>query len=436
MRLDAAAQFAKEVAFEAHRLKVREAATRKFAQDRAGAVARPEVVGLDDFLAIEDEDVAFRVERLWPIGGRVVLSAQYKAGKSTLVGNVVRAIADGTPLLDEFDSFAGSVAIIDNELDERTLRRWLRDQGIVNTQAVRLVALRGKLSTFDILDAETRAEWATQFEGVDVIILDCLRPVLDALGLSEDKDAGKFLVAFDALLSQSAATEACVVHHMGHNGERSRGDSRILDWPDATWKLVREDADDPGSTRYFSAFGRDVEVSESRISFDPATRHLSLEGGSRKESAAAELMEPLLELLEANPDGMSGRQIETAMCDIGGNKFAQVRAAIKRASKLGFTTQHDGPKRAIIHRITPSATSATQVQQRTSDECNSASISTVHSHTRSDHSSATASHTEELDWNKRQCASTKACSQCGQALLLIEPGRDICESCRIKAVAS
>jgi hypothetical protein len=84
-------------------------------------------------------------------------------------------------------------------------------------------------------------------------------------------------VAFDALLRDvgpdDRAADGMVVHHMGHAGERSRGDSRILDWPDASWKLVREDLDDPASPRYLSAFGRDVDVPEGATQLrraDPA----------------------------------------------------------------------------------------------------------------------------------------------------------------------
>jgi hypothetical protein len=54
---------------------------------------------------------------------------------------------------------------------------------------------------------------------------------------------------------------------MGHGQERSRGDSRLLDWPDVNWKIVKEsqsetDPDEaPGDRRFFSALGRDVNVS-------------------------------------------------------------------------------------------------------------------------------------------------------------------------------
>jgi len=106
-----------------------------------------------------------------------------------------------------------------------------------------------------------------------------MRRILDALGLSEDKDAGKFLTGFDAMLTEAVITDAMVIHHMGHSGERARGDSTILGWGDSLWKMVRKD-EDPASQRYFSAFGRDVDVQECELSYDATTRSLTITGAA------------------------------------------------------------------------------------------------------------------------------------------------------------
>lgn len=108
-----------------------------------------------------------------------------------------------------------------------------------------------------------------------MLIFDCLRPALDALPLSEDKEAGRFLEFLDELAAEACIGELLTIHHMGHVGERSRGDSRILDWPDAVWKLVKDAEDDstgPASVlRYLSAYGRDVDVSD--LPFDESHLH-------------------------------------------------------------------------------------------------------------------------------------------------------------------
>jgi AAA domain len=240
-------------------------------------VKLPPFTRLSEFLTTPDEPAIYRIDQLWPVGGRVVLAAQYKAGKSTLVANLLRALVDGDPFLGEYrvTPVTGSVALIDDELDERTLRRWLREQGIGNVERVAVLPLRGKVGTFDIFSDTGRTGWVTELRsvGTEVLLLDCLRPILDAHGLDEHKDAGRFLVPFDALLAEAGIGEALVSHHTGHAGERSRGDSRIRDWPDVEWRIVRT-GDEPSSPRLFTAYGRDVDVPRQSLRYDQARRHL------------------------------------------------------------------------------------------------------------------------------------------------------------------
>lgn len=334
---------------EAERQRIREGA-RRINAARDCAVAPPAPVSLADLLGQPDDEQTYRIADLWPTAGRVLLAAPYKAGKSTLVGNVVRALVDGGQFLDRFNvTTVRKVALIDTELDTGMLRRWLRDQGIQNTGAVSVVPLRGALSTFDLTDPTTRSHWARQLAGADVVILDCLRPVLDSLGLSEDKDAGRLLVAFDALLAEIGATEGLVVTHMGHQNERARGDSRLLDWPDALWKIVRgDDADDGTRRSYFSALGRDVDVAEGLLDYDAATRRQTYSGGSRKDSTALAAMPELMDLVRREPGTLSKNAAVKRLME--GQRISQkaARATIDKAISDGAIIATPGPRNSLL----------------------------------------------------------------------------------------
>lgn len=369
---------------EVERLEVREDAARIVRHKRASALGAPVPQVLRDFLAVEDEPARYRVHDLWPVGGRVVLAAQYKAGKTTMRDNLIRSLVDEEPFLGAYpiEPFLGTVVLFDNELDPRMLRRWLREQGIAAEDRVVVVPLRGRVASLDLLDPEVRSQWAALLREhqAAVLVLDCLRPVLDALGLSEDKDAGKFLVAFDALLVECGASEAVVVHHMGHAGERSRGDTRLRDWPDVEWRLVRERGDDgeqeSSARRYFTAYGRDVEQPEGLVQYDPQTRHLTLSGGTRQDTAADAVIPAVLAYLADNP-GASGRAIEAAVT-AGGHRQRHVRQALQRSVEQGQVDTTEGARRAVLHFLaTPecvSASSASGVSQRAGGECVSAPI--------------------------------------------------------------
>jgi hypothetical protein len=349
---DPAAIFAEEVEREARKIRVRDAAQRKVRTEQQRDVGDLDPISLDRFLAIPDEPINYRIAGLWPSGGRIVLAAQWKVGKTTLTGNVIRALADGALFLNRFQTQPAEVTLLDFEMDPRKIRQWLRDQQIKYASHVHVLALRGKVSSFDILDPVIRSQWAARIHGSDVAIFDCLRPILDALGLDENRDAGRLLMAIDELLSEAGVPEALIVHHMGHSGERSRGDSRIIDWPDATWKLVRENPDLENSPRYFSAYGRDVYQAESLLEFNSETRRLALVGGNRKDASSTRLLEPLLEILRGSEDGMSGRQLDDAMVDAGHGRNAS-RDARQYAVKNGQVVTEPGKARAVIHKVNP-----------------------------------------------------------------------------------
>lgn len=261
---------------EYQRMVDREAAKRYLAQRNTAELLAdlPASASMVDLLAQDLGEVDYLVDELWPINGNVLLAAPNKAGKSTLVGNLIRALVDGDAFLDCFaPSKRVKVALIDDELPARTLQKWLRDQRIEHPENVQIEMLRGRVGAFNLANPHLLAEWVRRLQGVDVLILDCLRPVLDAAGLSEDKEAGQFLRGPLATLAAEAGIgQLLVVHHTGHEGTRARGDSALLDWPDAKWTLTKT-GDDHGP-RVLEAFGRDVDVKPRVLTFNPMTRRL------------------------------------------------------------------------------------------------------------------------------------------------------------------
>jgi hypothetical protein len=160
-----------------------------------------------------------------PVDACVMLAAQYKAGKTTLVCNLIRNLVDGDLWLGTAAvmPIEGRVVLIDTEMSPSQLDDWYAAQGIVAKDRVVLVSLRGALAVFNIL-TRPNAKWATRLRALDTryLILDCLRPILDALNLDEQHDGGRFLVAFDALLRETGISEGAVITHMGHRGVRPR----------------------------------------------------------------------------------------------------------------------------------------------------------------------------------------------------------------------
>ena len=215
------------LALAAERERIRREARRLIDTEERGQTSHtPSLQTLRERLTAPLAPTSYRIEGRQPCGSRVMLAAQFKAGKTTLTGNLIRSLIDGDLFLgrDAVSPIAGRAVVLDFEMSESQLVSWLADQKIRDDDRVIAVALRGRAVAFDILNVDIRARWAQRLRGVacTYLVWDCVRPLMDALGLDEHGDAGRLLVAFDALLAEAGIPDALVVHQMGHTGERSR----------------------------------------------------------------------------------------------------------------------------------------------------------------------------------------------------------------------
>jgi len=427
---DPALSFRESVEAEKERIRIRDTARAELRAE--GLQAMPDDVDLDDLLAEPDEDVTYRVARLWPKGGNVMFSAQFKSGKTTARDNLVRCLVDGTPFLGRFaveQVTDGRVYVIDTEMPRATLRGWLRAHQFVHPGRVRLAPIRGAQGTFDMLNPDRRDEWAKRIREAEaeVVILDCLGPVLAALGVEENDNTGvgRFLVEFERMLDDAGVAEALVVHHMGHAGERSRGASRLRDWPDAEWRLIKQGGEQgeeaAGDTpRFFAAIGRDVSEPEQRLTYDPRTRSLTIGTGNRRTEKARECADDVLAHLAANP-GQSGRQIEAALT--ASIPRDTIRAALKLLVDEERACSHPGKGGGSSYRIPTQCAECAGVRgdqhPRGGNEC--AGARGVYN------PRAAAHHPGTRDDNGLRM--TTRCARCGEPMVVFEPGQTTHPGC-------
>lgn len=307
-------------------------------------LAPPSLTSLQTFLATPDRPEQFRIEPIMLMDADVLLIAQKKVGKSTLVSNFVRALVDAEPFLGRLAVTplepGRSVVHFDNELGEDNMRRWLRDQQIQGTDRVFVADMRGKLATFNILNPEVRSEWAERLREVNaqVIIFDCLRPALDALGMSEDKEASRFAQALTALKIEAGASDLLLVHHAGHDATRARGDSALAGWCTDEWKLRLESQDNPFSPRVFSAFGRSQGLAPTQLDYDPLTRRLSLAEQTVATVRVGGNAEMVREVVAQQP-GIAATSLRNALAARGMTNGGHRSEAIREAQETGLVVK-------------------------------------------------------------------------------------------------
>ena len=296
-------------------LRILEDAKLLLAVHKAGEAHPLNAINLTEFLTQPDETEQYRVTGLWPSQGRVLLAAAAKSGKTTIiVGNLLPSLVDGRAFLGEHSTqpVTRQVIYLNMEVGERIIRNWMRRAGIINTDKISVVNLRGKASALTLATEQGRQRFATFLRNLqaEAVILDPLAPLLATLGLDENSntDVALFFSWWSEVLGLAGVTDDLVVHHTGHAGQRSRGASRLLDEPDAIWTLTKGLGTDPaddetlGSTqpRFLSAYGRDVDHSEEGLDYNPDTGHLTFNGQNKSQSKTQGKLDRLRDLVNDN----------------------------------------------------------------------------------------------------------------------------------------
>lgn len=231
---------------------------------------------------------AHRIEDLMVFEGTTTVVAPRKAGKSTFVGGVTRCLTTGEPFLGRFNVLPietdNRVGILNFEVSAQQHTQWLSDMGI-DPDRVFTAHLRGYANPFRDATATRLLAKRLRDARVESLIVD---PFANAF-TGDDPNSDASVTPFLNMLQEFARSDVGVkdlilVVHAGWAEGRSRGSSRLEDWPDAIWNIRR---DATTGKRYFKADGRDVSLEEHGLSFDPVTRLLTLDGVSTTESNAA-----------------------------------------------------------------------------------------------------------------------------------------------------
>lgn len=286
-------------------------------EDHAKAFREPSFVEtLADELAIPDEPETYRIDKVLPTGGNVLLAAQYKVGKTTFINNLARALADAEPFLDAFavSPLAGRrVALWNYEVGRSQYRTWLRDQAITTSWAVSVLNLRGYVLPLTVPRIQ---DWCVRWletHETAVWMVDPFARAFTGQNENDNTEVARFLDALDLIKHRAGVGELVLPTHTGRaeaeeGKERARGATRLDDWADVRWILTRNDE----GVRFFSATGRDVSVDEQALHHDELSRRLSLSGGGRQEWREQSLAIKVETALRDQP-GLSVNQLRTAI---------------------------------------------------------------------------------------------------------------------------
>jgi hypothetical protein len=213
---------------------------------------------------------------LMAVGASVILTGIRKGGKTTIALDLARCFADGDLFLGRFpvDRPDGGLFIMDYESSVEQFRTWYGEAGIMHPERIFVKLLRGQPNPFSTEQGRLDLIEEIKITGATALLVDPMSVLLEACREDENDNAGtrRGLDDLRRLADTAGVSEIIVLAHAGKDGARgARGASAIEDWPDAIWRL-HVDGEGAGALRTFSAFGRDVDVEQSIVRFDHATR--------------------------------------------------------------------------------------------------------------------------------------------------------------------
>jgi hypothetical protein len=329
-------------------------------EESAEAFVRVALKRGDVFLNEPDPPITWAITELAQVGHNVLLTAQYKTGKTTFLLNLARAIADGVRFLDHFDTSLdlGNIAMLDYELGEAQYRRWLREVGVGKTDKVLVGHWRGIRGRFD--DERNVADLIDQFgtAGIGVAVIDPFAAAAKGIDENDNGAVGAFLNLIDYVKRESGVHTVILATHTGRRDadigqERARGATRLDDWPDVRWLLTRGKDDD--DTRYFAADGRDVTVPAGALDYNETLRRYRYTGNTPGIIAARSVERDVLNYIRANPN-CSAAQVEAGVT----GKAVAVRKAVTNLLHRGnLADVGKGQAHSYVHVRDPGPSAAT-----------------------------------------------------------------------------
>ncbi|ORW43105.1 hypothetical protein AWB90_18300 [Mycobacterium paraense] len=277
-----------EIWTEVARLQRRRAAARLDAEQAATAVEIVERVNLAEFVP---EATPWVVDQVLARGAVLGLFAERKAGKTTLVRELVRCALDGSPFLGRFAVSLpadAEVVLFDTEMTLSGLHSQYQRAGVEHLDRLNLRSLRGRERSLDARIDAVRARWREQIAPGSLIAVDCLYSLFGALGVSENSDeVVGVLAGLRSLATECEAAGLVIVHHLGKDSDRgARGHSSIEGFPDAIARIELDGPPSADAPRTFAAYGRDVAVDAAVLILGEDHR-LNLGGNPRAERISA-----------------------------------------------------------------------------------------------------------------------------------------------------
>lgn len=328
--------------------------------DRFGHL--PEPLTFSEYARQSQTAQRWLVPGLWPADTIPMLSGNHKAGKTTVVADLVASlVVPERKFLGRFgpvdwgDGAIPDVYLINAETPYQAMHDALRAAGVEDDSHLTVDDLEGlgAADLFDLTDPAMYDLWRDRLvycercDGSDdgppqVVIVDGMTAIL---GQTTDRYA-EWYAAFRRLMREIDVPNALCTGHADQQGNHSMGGVAVLGGPDGLWTYWSSDPDNPTSRRYFKVQPRlggvVVPKTEVRLVDGLLTASESAEGSSGRTELPDPRAEVLQRLTEAGPEGITSSELTG-----GGDEGRSRRKARDELAREGLIASRQEGRRTL-----------------------------------------------------------------------------------------
>lgn len=210
---------------------------------------------------LSKKPVKQRIPGLLTTTGNVLINAYRKAGKTSLIMDLIGALTTEQKFLGTLpcDQLGGPMVYLNIELEQSMLRHYAEGAGLRENEDVYYLDFCGHLSKFQLADEAWRLDLADALYDIGAagLVIDPIHPIISmAGGSSDDNDEGRMVCELLSEIRREADMDHLfVIDHTGHADKtRARGASAKEDWADILWNV--QSAGQEGTGRLLKAKGR------------------------------------------------------------------------------------------------------------------------------------------------------------------------------------
>jgi len=320
---------------------------------------------LDDALSMPPEPVQYLIDGLCSASGTVVISGQYKTGKTHLmVASLITSLADNQPFLGthhvhvpDGGAIVGHWNLEMSRLD--LIDKYMRPAEFKNPGNVKLAHWQG--IPFSLLTEPGKRdaiEWLTE-RAVQVWTIDSWSALcrMARVDPNDNRDVGALVESITEVKRSANVQAVFMLAHIARASSESdrpgtKGASELDQAVDTRWMLTV----DKSEVRYLTAEGRGTSLSPTSLEFDEVTGR-SKSGATRQSAAAfggAQMVASALQSM--NGGGLNKtaliKKLREIQPGLGQRKAAEYIEEALTADLIEIREEHGRGAPSLVHYLT------------------------------------------------------------------------------------